>query len=101
MEKCDIEEELRMLDKIYNIREEEININDAELRNKLNEVILDEIKNYIENNMDNKENQENIFKKLDLLIEKYEIKMGNYLEKGYKQGFKDTVNLILECMKNK
>ncbi len=101
MGKCDIEEELRMLDKIYNIREEEININDAELRNKLNEVTLDEIKNYIENNMDNKENQENILKKLDLLIEKYEIKMANYLEKGYKQGFKDTVNLILECMKNK
>ena len=101
MGKCDIEEELRMLDKIYNIREEEININDAELRNKLNEVTLDEIKNYIENNMDNKENQENILKKLDLLIEKYEIKMANYLEKGYKQGFKDAVNLILDCMKNK
>lgn len=101
MGKCDIEEELRMLDKIYNIREEEININDAELRNKLNEVTLDEIKNYIENNMDNKENQENILKKLDLLIEKYEIKMANYLEKGYKQGFKDAFNLILECMKNK
>lgn len=47
-----------------------------------------------------KEIKDEISSKLDLLIENYEIKMADCLENGYKQGFKDAVNLILECLKN-
>ena len=40
-----------------------------------------------------------LINKMELLIENYEIKMANCLESGYKQGFKDPVNLMQECVK--
>ena len=101
MDKFEVEGELKMLDKIYNLREEEIEVNDTKVKEKLNKVTLDEIEEYIENNVSDKETKDNIFSKIESLIDNYEIKMANCLEKGYKQGFKDAFGLILDCMKTK
>lgn len=97
MDKFEIEDELKMLDKIYNLREEEIKINDEELKKRLNGVTLSEIEQYIENNISNKETKESLLTKIELLADNYEMKMANCLEKGYKQGFKDAMNLIVDC----
>ena len=89
-----------MLERIYNMRQEEIFTIDEILKRKLNDITLEEIQKDIEKNVGAKEIKDEISSKLDLLIENYEIKMADCLENGYKQGFKDAVNLILECLKN-
>lgn len=98
MNKFNIEDKLKMLDKIYNLREEEIDINDIEIKEKLNKVTLEEIEISIKEDMINKESKENILNKIKLLIDNYEVKMANCLERGYKQGFKDAFELIIECL---
>lgn len=90
---------LEMLNKIYSIREEELGKCSKDLNEKLNNVTIEEVQKLIERNIDNAKEKQNILNNLDLLVENYEIKMSNYIEKGYKQGFKDAFDLFLECSK--
>ncbi len=80
-----------MLEKIYNINYEEldkiINKKIRENKNKLNKIKIEEIK------QENKE-QENLIKK----IEEYNnIKNSIIMKEMYIQGFKDGINLIIDC----
>ena len=95
----EISKEIDMLDKIYTIRqydfEEEIKKCKQQLKNKLNSVTMEEVQNTIKTGI--QENQKEILKKLEQLIENYEIKMAYYMEQRYKQGFKDAINLMRRC----
>lgn len=104
----EIKQKLDMLEKIYLVREEELEqenkIDKNELKEKLNKVTIEEIENKIkkitEKNADLKETKE-IVKGLELLIENYEMQIDYYKEKNYKIGFKDAINLYTQCLKEK
>ena len=104
MDKLNENETKDVLDEIYELREEKININTEELKEKMHKIDLQEIKDFIQQNFngekaDEKKKKKELINKMELLIENYEIKMANCLESGYKQGFKDPVNLMQECAK--
>ena len=101
MDKMDLNEKFEMLEKMFNMREEEIYTNDKNIKGKLNNIKLEDLQDDIEKNMNNEKMKDDIINKLDLLIENYEIKMASYVEERYKQGFKDAFDLILECIKTK
>ena len=86
-----------ILNKLYNIREEKIGRNINELKSKLNNVSQEQLQNLIEKSIENVDNRDKILKNLDLLLENYEMKMALYMEEGYKQGFKDAFELVMEC----
>lgn len=67
------------------------------MKEKLNDVSIEEIQNILEKSIENAEKRNSALKKLDMLVENYEIKMAEYVEQGYKQGFKDAFNLFMEC----
>lgn len=99
---------LDMLDKIYNMREEELELENKQdrknLNGKLNEVKLEEIEEIIKNKLDkidkntNINEREEIIKKIEQLIENYEIQIAYYSEKNYKRGFKDAFLLYSQCV---
>lgn len=99
---------LDMLDKIYNMREEELELENKQdrknLNGKLNEVKLEEIEETIKNKLDkidkntNINEREEIIKKIEQLIENYEIQIAYYSEKNYKRGFKDAFLLYSQCV---
>ena len=95
----EVDANFEMLDKIFNAREEEISINDDKIKEKLNNVTLEELQSSIDKTIIDAEAKNKITKQLELLIENYEIKMANYLEQGYKQGFKDAFDLIMDCLR--
>ena len=101
MKDLDIKENMDMLDKIYNARQYDLenraSIDRKELAEKLNHITIDEVQSLIRENIQEQYKQQELIEKLDKLIENYEIKMAYYMEKGYKQGFKDGVNLIKQC----
>ena len=103
---CEInfEEEINMLDRIYNTRlydfEKNANIDRKELANKLNNVTMEEIEKILQDNLKEQYKKQEIIGKLDKLIEDYEIKIAYYMEKRYKQGFIDAIHLIKECNNN-
>jgi uncharacterized protein (DUF342 family) len=90
---------LDMLNKIYSMREEELGKCSKELQEKLNNVTMEEVQKLIESNIGSNKEKEKVLSDLDKLVENYEIKMANYQEQSYKQGFKDAFELFLECSK--
>lgn len=88
-----------MLQKLYNIREENIGIIDEKLKDKLNQMILEKLQKQIEENIADNKKQNEITKSLELLIENYELKMASFTEQAYKQRFKDAFKLFTECTK--
>ncbi len=86
-----------MLNAIYSLREENIGLIDEDLNEKLNSVTIEEIEAKIEENVENKDKKREIVTDINNLVENYEIKMANFMEKAYKQGFKDAFNLGIEC----
>lgn len=96
--------EVDMLDKIYGMRQEEMELESKqdrkELKSKLNGVKFEEIEKEIENKLMEKEKngKKKIIEQIGLLIENYEIQISYYSEKNYKQGFKDGLGLYNQCL---
>ena len=86
MDKINFNKKDEMIEKIYCMREESIGIIDDTLKEKLNNITLDELEELINKNVVNVEKKDGIIKSLELLIENYEIKMASYMKKGYEQG---------------
>ena len=88
------EKNLDLIDKIYIMQEEEldkiIRIKTQEIEKEFN---YDEIEELLKENKDSK-------KILSKIEEKYNKKTGILIEEFYKKGFKDGVNLIINCFKN-
>lgn len=101
MEQSHLNESINMLDSIYNKRqvelEKEANMDRKILLKKLHSTDIEQVKNAINQYIENQERKEDILKMLDEVIENYQIKAAYYNEKYYKQGFKDAVKLCLEC----
>lgn len=101
MNEFDIKENIDILDKIYTARqydfEKNANIDRKELADKLNHITIEEVEAVIQKNIEEQYKKQELMEKLDKLVENYEIKMAYYMEKGYKQGFKDGVNLLKQC----
>ena len=104
-----MKQKLDMLDKIYNMREEDLELENKqdreELKAKLNEVKLEEIEEIIKKKLDkidknsNINEKEELLQKIEQLIENYEIQIAYYSEKNYKRGFKDAFLLYSQCLK--
>lgn len=103
----ELEKEIKgeeMLDKIYHMRQEELELESKQdrkvLKTKLNEVQLEDIEKEIEYKLIGKEkdDKKKIMKQIELLIENYEIQISYYSEKNYKQGFKDGLGLYNQCL---
>ena len=94
-----MEEKLEILDVLYNARLENLTECTKDIKDKLNNSSIEELHAILQKTIDNTEKKDKILKELDLIIENYEIKMANYIEKGYKQGFKDAFELFSECKK--
>lgn len=94
-----MEEKLEILDVLYNARLENLTECTKDIKDKLNNSSIEELHAILQKAIDNTEKKDKILKELDLIIENYEIKMANYIEKGYKQGFKDAFELFSECKK--
>lgn len=88
-----------ILDDIYNIKLEELSKCTEDIKEKLNNVSIEELQTVIEKNIDNIGIKNKLLDEINLLIENYEIKMIEYAENAYKQGFKDAFNLFAECLK--
>ncbi len=105
MNNIDIENKIDMLDKIYTARQydfqKKANLDRKELAEKLNNITIEEVEAVIKENMEEQYQKQELIEKLDKLVENYEIKMAYYMEKGYKQGFKDGVNLLKQCDENR
>lgn len=101
MERFNIKESMDMLDKIYEARQEDFekraNITRKELAEKLNNITIEEVENMIQESIEEQHKKQELMEKLDKLVENYEIKMAYYMEQGYKQGFKDGINLLKQC----
>lgn len=104
MSEINLKEEINMLEKIYNTRlydfEENSNMDRKELANKLNNITMEEIEQILQENIEEQYQKQEILSKLDKLVENYEIKIAYYMEKRYKQGFKDAIHLMKECEDN-
>ena len=79
--------ELEKLDKI-------IIEKNKELKKVMKEIDIDSIIKTIEN----KEEQEKIYKLLNNIEENHNIKISEYNKVMYKQGFIDGINLMIECI---
>lgn len=99
-------EKIDMLDKIYRMRQEDIELESKqdrkELEPKLNHIQLEEIEYHIEDKLIDKQEDSNqkgaIIEEIEQLIENYEIQISYYSEKNYKQGFKDGLGLYNQCL---
>lgn len=100
----DTKEEINMIDRIYCMRQEEIEMESKQdrkvLNSKLNKVQLEEIEKEIEDKLieKDKNSKRKIINQIELLIENYEIEISYYSEKNYKQGFKDGLGLYNQCL---
>ena len=99
MDGTKLTENLEMLNKLYEARQENLGKISNVLQSKLNDVSVEEVQKLIQENIENNKNRDKVLKELDLLIEDYEIKMSDFMEQSYKQGFKDAFNLFVECTK--
>ena len=97
MDNTNLTENLDMLNKIYGAREEELGKLSNDLKEKLNDITVEEVQDLIEKNLESSKEKEKVLNDLDLLIENYEMKMSNFMGNSYKQGFKDAFDLFLEC----
>ncbi len=98
MDNINMSEKLNMLDKIYSFREldfeEESSKDRKEIAKKLNDATLEEMEKAIKENIKEQSQREQVLQILEKLIENYEIQTAYYMEKRYKQGFKDAMNLL-------
>ena len=91
------ENEEKLLDKIYKMQEEEldqiIKLKSKELKNENN---YNKLKKLLK---EEKINKEEVSKILNNVEENYNKKINSLIEEFYKQGFKDGVKLIINCIK--
>ena len=99
MESDKLQEKSEMLGNIYEMRQETLGRVTKELQEKLKVISVEEVQEALEKVIKDSEKRKGIKDKLNELIENYEIKMAYFIEEGYKQGFKDAFNLIMECRK--
>lgn len=96
-----LKEELDMLSKIYNVRQDDLEENANEdrkiLAEKLNHMTIEKIEETLKEKIEEENTRQKVLEELDKLIENYEIKMAYYAEKNYKQGFKDAIKLYSQC----
>ncbi len=92
-----LNESLDILDEIYKSRQEKLGICTKEIREKLNDMSIEEMQEILNESIENTEKKNQTLNDLDMLIENYEIKMSSYIEEAYKQGFKDAFSLFMEC----
>lgn len=99
-----MDKEYNILDKFFNLREEElsedIEIDTKCLKEMLKNVKQEDIVNKIESlpkEYDDIKNE--ILQALDDLIGNYNIKIAYYNKKYYKQGFRDAIDLCNTCKK--
>ena len=97
-----VEKTLDMLDKIYLTRQEELESESHQdreiLKQKLNNIKIEEIEEIIKNNSNENSTTKEIINKIEMLIENYELQIDYYNEKNYKQGFKDAICLYTQCL---
>lgn len=93
----ELDKNIKILDKIYAARQEKLGKCTEELKEKLNDVSIEELQQTLEKSIENTKKRNEVIHKLDLLVENYEIKMSSFIEDGYKQGFKDAFELFMEC----
>lgn len=103
MEENQFSQKLDILSKIYEARQYDFeklaSVERKEIKDKLNDVTIEELQAVIEANISEKNKCREIEEKLEQLTENYEIKMAFYMEKRYKQGFKDGICLLKQCEK--
>lgn len=99
MESDKLQEKSEMISNIYEMRQETLARVTKELQEKLKVISVEEVQEALEKVIKDSEKRKEIKDKLNELIENYEIKMAYFIEEGYKQGFKDAFNLIMECRK--
>lgn len=101
MNQNQLSENINMLDTIYDKRqielEKEANMDRQMLATKLHPSNIEQVKEAINQYIQDQEERESILNILDEVIENYQIRAGFYNEKYYKQGFKDAIKLCLEC----
>ncbi len=100
METENFNKNLEMLDELYKIRQESLGLCTKDIKEKLHDISIEELQKILEKSIENTEKRNDILNELDMLIENYEIKMAYFIEQSYKQGFKDAINLCLECKKS-
>lgn len=93
-----------MLGKIYNVRQEELQeesiMDRTILKNELNGIELEKIEETIKSLNNDINSKEKVIKDIQKLVEDYEIKIAYFSEKNYKIGFKDAFSLCKQCEKN-
>ena len=93
-----------MLDKIYDVRQEELqeesSMDRTILKNELNGIELEKIEETIKSLNNDINLKEKVIKDIQKLVEDYEIKIAYFSEKNYKIGFKDAFSLCKQCEKN-
>ncbi len=103
--KQQMKRELDMLEKIYNARQEDFELENKKdreiLKEKQNNVRLENIEELIKADLENGiklGQKEELINMIEQLVENYEIEISYYSEKNYKQGFKDAVSLLMQCL---
>lgn len=90
-----------MLGKIYDVRQEELQVEDKKdrviLKSELNGIELERIEETIKNLNEDINVKEKVIKDIQKLVEDYELKIAYYSEKNYKIGFKDAFSLWKQC----
>lgn len=85
-----------MIELIYqaeeNVLNERIRKIDKKVRKGIKDINLEKF-------LEKQNNEEEIKKLLEKIEDNYSIKISEYTKEFYKQGFKDGVNLILNCLK--
>lgn len=92
-------EEYKLIDKLFELREEEgikdIQIDMSYLKNRVKGIKREEIESLISNVP--QENKEKLFSNIDNLIADYNIMLAYYNKKYYKQGFEDALEIERKC----
>ncbi len=100
-----MKKELDMLEKIYDARQEDFELENRKdreiLKEKQNNVRLEDIEGLIKTDLEKDiklDQKEELINMIEQLVENYEIAISYYSEKNYKQGFKDAVSLLMQCL---
>lgn len=95
-------EEYNIIDKLYNLREEDsimnVQTDIITLKNKIKGIKKEEITKLINNiSQENKEIKEKLTHSIDNLVADYNIMLAYYNKKYYKQGFEDALEIERKC----
>ena len=91
---------LDMLNKIYDLRQQDFEKEDKKDRIILSKILNDIKIEDIEKSINNLQEEQKLAKQIELLIENYEIQIAYYSQKNYKQGFKDAMRLYTQCLED-